>query len=226
MPGAGDERRRQASDRSISPSSQVALRDSSEPLFFRSPAELRAWFEENHESAPELLVGYYRKFAGEATITWSESVEEALCFGWIDGVRRGIDERSYSIRFTPRRRGSVWSAVNIRKIAELSSAGLMKPAGQKVYADRDPVKQPGYSYEKTAIDLEPELESLFRVNTAAWDFHSAQPPGYRRLASLWVMSAKRTETRQRRLAQLVESSAGGRRLASLTGPAGSLATKL
>ena len=101
--------------------------------FFRSSADLRAWFEENHESARELLVGYYRKAAGEPTITWSESVDEALCFGWIDGVRRGIDERSYSIRFTPRRRGSVWSAVNIRKIAELTSAGLMNPAGQRVH---------------------------------------------------------------------------------------------
>ena len=194
-------------------------------LFFRSPAELRGWFEENHESAAELLVGYYRKSAAEPTITWSESVDEALCFGWIDGVRRGLDERSYSIRFTPRRRGSVWSAVNIRKIAELTRAGLMKPAGQKVYADRDPVKQAGYSYEKTVIDLAPELERLFRDNAAAWDFHSAQPPGYRRLASLWVMSAKRHETRQRRAAQLIECSAGGRRLASLTGPAASPKTK-
>lgn len=188
----------------------------SEPVFFRTPAELRAWFDANHEAAAELVIGFYRKATGEATLTWSESVDEALCVGWIDGVRRGLDARSYCIRFTPRRKGSVWSAVNIAKIAELTSQGRMRPAGLKVAAERDPVKHPGYSYGRDAVEFDPDLRLRFEAAATAWDFFSAQPAGYRRRATVWVMGAKLLPTRERRLADLVDCSARGRRLDILT----------
>jgi uncharacterized protein YdeI (YjbR/CyaY-like superfamily) len=185
--------------------------------FFETPADFRAWLEQNHESETELLVGFYKKASGRPSITWPESVAEALCFGWIDGVRRGIDEESYSIRFTPRKPTSHWSQVNIDKVAELTEQSLMWPAGVAAFARRSEKRSAIYSYEQrvsAAFDADQERE--FRANEEAWSFFQAQPPGYRQLATHWVSTAKREETRRKRLATLIEDSAAGRRLARYT----------
>ncbi len=186
------------------------------PTFFPTPADFRRWLEEHHTTAAELLVGYYKKGSGRPSMTWSESVDEALCFGWIDGVRRSIDAERYSIRFTPRRRGSVWSAVNIRKVAELTAQGRMRPAGLRVFAERDPGNEAGYSFSQDRMPrLDREAAARFRANAAAWKYFRAQPPGYRKAALWWVVSAKREATRRRRLDTLIEDSAAGRRIALL-----------
>ena len=187
------------------------------PIFFTSPAQLRDWFAQNHESAAELFVGYRRKASGLPTLTWSDSVDQALCFGWIDGVRRGIDETSYCNRFTPRRRGSNWSAVNLRKVEALLAAGLMEPAGIRAYEARD-IAKAGYSYESPEVALTPDLEGALRGDRAAHEFHARQPPGYRRLANRWIMNAKQPQTRLRRLGQLIDAAAAGRRLDALLSP--------
>jgi uncharacterized protein YdeI (YjbR/CyaY-like superfamily) len=187
--------------------------------FFETPAGFRAWLEAHHESESELVVGFYRKGTGRASITWPESVAEALCFGWIDGVRRGIDDESYSIRFTPRKPTSNWSQVNIDKVAELTERGLMRPAGLAAFERRSDKRSAIYSYEQrheAKLDAGQELE--FRANAAAWSFFEAQPRGYRRTATYWVVTAKREETRRRRLATLIDDSANGRRLKHLTRP--------
>ena len=186
------------------------------PTFFTTPAAFRRWLERNHDKADELLVGFWKKDSGKPSITWPESVDEALSFGWIDGVRRRIDDESYSIRFTPRRRGSIWSAVNIKRATELSKLGRMAPAGLRAFEARDEKKSAIYSYENRPRDLAPEYEKRFRANEKAWDFWSAQPPGYRRLATYWVMEAKKEETRERRLTLLIDDSAHGRRLGALS----------
>ena len=183
------------------------------PTFFATPQDFRRWLERNHDKAGELLVGFWKKDSGKASITWPESVDEALCFGWIDGVRRRIDDESYSIRFTPRRRGSIWSAVNIRRATELRKLGRMAPAGLRAFEARDEKKSAIYSYENRPRALAPEYEKRFRANECAWEYWTAQPPGYRRLTTYWVMEAKKEETRERRLAQLIDDSAHGRRLA-------------
>jgi len=191
-----------------------------DPVFFASPAEFRAWLERHHHTARELSVGYHRKGTGRPTLTWQESVAEALCFGWIDGVRRSVDAERYTIRFTPRRRGSHWSAVNLRLAEELIRDGRMHPAGLRAYEQRDPARSGAYSFEqREAVELGPDAEALLRANPAAWSYFSAQPPGYRRTATWWVVSAKREETRARRLRMLIEDSAAGRRIAPLR-PAG------
>ena len=185
------------------------------PTFFATPADLRRWFAKNAGSKTELLVGFHRKGSGKPSITWPESVDEALCVGWIDGVRRRIDETSYTIRFTPRRPGSMWSAINIAKVKELTAAGRMKPAGLAAFAARD-ARDAGYSYQQlTTAPFSPEQEKRFRRDGKAWRFFSAQPPGYRRVATFWVASAKKQETRERRLAILIADSAAGRRLGRL-----------
>ena len=186
------------------------------PTFFATPADFRRWLERNHEKADELLVGFWKKGSGKRSITWPESVDEALSFGWIDGVRRRIDDESYSIRFTPRRRGSIWSAVNIKRANELSKLGRMAPAGLRAFEARDEKKSAIYSYENRPRDLAPEYEKRFRANKKAWEFWTAQPPGYRRLATYWIMEAKKEETRKRRLRQLIDDSAHERRLARYT----------
>jgi uncharacterized protein YdeI (YjbR/CyaY-like superfamily) len=186
------------------------------PTFFAKPADFRRWLERNHAKADELLVGFWKKDSGKPSITWPESVDEALCFGWIDGVRRRIDDESYSIRFTPRRRGSIWSGINIRRATELSKLGRMAPAGLRAFEARDEKKSAIYTYEKPPAQLAAEDEKKFRANRKAWEYWSAQPPGYRRLALGWVTGAKKDETRARRLAQLIEDSANGRRLAQYT----------
>ena len=188
------------------------------PTFFATPADFRKWFEKNHDTAPELLVGFYKKGSGRPSITWPESVDEALCFGWIDGIRRSIDAESYSIRFTPRRARSIWSNVNTKRVAELTKQGRMHATGLKAFAARDPKRSGIYLFEQRQRDmtLDPALEAQFRKNKKAWKFFEAQPPGYRRIGSLYVMSAKKEETRLKRLATLMKESAAGRRIGLLT----------
>jgi uncharacterized protein YdeI (YjbR/CyaY-like superfamily) len=184
--------------------------------YFRSPAHLRKWFAKHHATARELWVGYYKKGSGKPSITWPESVDEALCVGWIDGIRKSVDDCSYTIRFTPRRPGSVWSAVNIRRAQTLVDEGRMQPAGLKAYEARQENRSGIYSYEQRRAQLEEPYESLLRKNDAAWTFFQAQPPGYRKAVSWWVVSAKKEETRLKRLEQLVEDSARGRLISQLT----------
>jgi uncharacterized protein YdeI (YjbR/CyaY-like superfamily) len=187
-----------------------------EPKFFATPADWCAWLQEHHSRQRELLVGFYKKDSGKPSITWPESVDAALCFGWIDGVRRRIDEVSYSIRFTPRKTTSIWSVVNTKRVAELTAQGLMHPAGIKAFAARQEQRSGIYTFERENIAFEPAQEKQIRANAAAWKFFQSQPPGYRKLATGWVISAKREETRQRRLAALIEDSEHGRRLRQYT----------
>jgi uncharacterized protein YdeI (YjbR/CyaY-like superfamily) len=188
------------------------------PTFFETPERFRAWLEEHHETATELLVGFYKKGSGRPSITWPESVDEALCFGWIDGIRRGIDDESYSIRFTPRKATSNWSSVNIARVAELEKEGRMRPAGRAAFERRSAARSGIYAYEqRKAARLDPDQQREFESgNPEAWAFFSAQPPGYRQQAIHWVVSAKRPETRAKRLATLIDDSAAGRRLGRLT----------
>jgi uncharacterized protein YdeI (YjbR/CyaY-like superfamily) len=188
------------------------------PRFFATPDELRAWLEANHDSESEVVVGFHKKHTGRPSLTWTESVREALCFGWIDGVRRRIDDDSYSIRFTPRRPGSNWSVLNLRHVEELTRAKRMHPAGIEAFEARTPEKTGVYTYEnRHKAKLGPEQEKRFRANKQAWEFFQAQPPGYRKTAIFWVLGAKREETRDRRLAALIEDSAHHRRIAPLSG---------
>lgn len=182
------------------------------PTFFKTPADFRSWLEKHHSRADALLVGFYKKESGKPSITWPESVDEALCFGWIDGIRRRIDDIRYSIRFTPRRRGSIWSNVNTKRVVELIKDKRMRPAGVKAFEARDPKKTGIYSFERETATLPAEFEKAFRANTKAWKFWEAQPPGYRRLAAYFVTSAKQDETRRRRLDVLIRDSAQGTRL--------------
>ena len=189
------------------------MKQRSQPLFFATPRELRTWFEKNHHRCDELWVGYYRKDSGRPSVTWPESVDEALCFGWIDGVRHKIDNASYKIRFTPRRARSTWSAVNIARVAALKRASRMQPAGLAAFQRRTENNSRRYSFENRATaKITPADERLFKRNRAAWKFFAAQPPGYRRLASWWVIGAKRPETRQKRLQRLIEVSHARRRV--------------
>ena len=182
------------------------------PTFFRSPAELRKWFEKNHASADELIVGFHKKSAGKPTLTWPESVAEALCFGWIDGIRRRVDDERYTIRFTPRRPGSGWSAINVKMMAALDADGRMTPAGRAVFEARKDKQSAGYSYERREASFDAPRLKAFQKNKAAWTFFEAQPPGYRRTLTWWVMSAKQEDTRDRRLAKLIASSAAKKRI--------------
>jgi len=182
------------------------------PTFFATPEKFRAWLERNHDKVDELLVGFWKKDSGKPSITWPESVDEALSFGWIDGVRRRIDEESYSIRFTPRRRGSIWSAVNIRRMEELKKTGRAQPAGLRAYELREESKSRIYSFENAPRELPPEYEKKFRANKKAWTFWSKQPPGYRRQMIFRITSAKKEETRSRRLQQTIDTSEKGERL--------------
>jgi uncharacterized protein YdeI (YjbR/CyaY-like superfamily) len=187
-----------------------------EPTFFELPTEFRAWLEKNHDRATELLVGFYKRGSGKPSMTWPESVDQALSFGWIDGVRRRIDDASYSIRFTPRRPGSNWSAVNIRRAEELRKHGLMQPAGLQAFERRRDEKSSIYPYENASPMLDPADEKKFSARKKAWEYFNNQAPSYRRVAIYWVMSAKKAETRARRLATLIDDSAHGRRLDAYT----------
>ncbi len=187
-----------------------------DPTFFATPKAFRKWFEKHHAEKSELLVGFYKRGSGEPSITWPESVDQALCFGWIDGVRRRIDDDSYSIRFTPRKSLSNWSAINIKRVAELTKLGLMAPAGLRAFEKRRDDKPAIYSYENKVRKLPPADAKRFRANKKAWAFFTAQAPSYQRVAIYWVTSAKREETCERRLATLIDDSANGRRLGIVT----------
>jgi uncharacterized protein YdeI (YjbR/CyaY-like superfamily) len=187
-----------------------------DPIFFATPDDFRAWLEANAADAAEVWVGFFKKGARQTGITWPESVDQALCFGWIDGVRKSIDDERYMIRFTPRRAGSIWSAVNVRRAEELTAAGLMRPAGAAAFARRSEARTGVYSHEQgKTVELGDELEAIFRANPTAWAFFEAQPAWYRRTAAWWVVSAKRDDTRRKRLATLIEASASGQTLHQL-----------
>jgi uncharacterized protein YdeI (YjbR/CyaY-like superfamily) len=177
--------------------------------FFATPAAWCKWLEKNHESAADLWVGFYKRGTGKPSITWPESVDEALCFGWIDAVRKNIDTESYTIRFTRRKESSVWSNINMRRVEALRAEGRMHPAGEAAFAARKPNKSGIYAYEQRPAELPEPWLGLLKKNKPAWKFFAAQAPWYRRNASWWVISAKREETRQKRFAQLAEDSAGG-----------------
>lgn len=184
--------------------------------FFKTPADFRKWLEKNYASAQELWVGYYKKDSGKPSLTWQQSVDEALCFGWIDGIRKSIDEISYMIRFTPRKPRSTWSTVNINRVEELTKAHLMQPAGLKAFQNRKEDKSGIYAYEQKDQKLSEEQEQKFKANKKAWEFFQAQAPWYQRTCSWWVISAKKEETRQRRLEQLIADSEQGRTIAQQT----------
>jgi len=185
------------------------------PLFFPTAAAFRSWLEKNHATVSELFIGFYRKESGKGGISYREALDEALCFGWIDGVRKRFDEASYTIRFTPRKPDSIWSAVNTSRIGELVKQGRVHPAGQHGFDRHDPKKSEPYSYERATCQLDGAYEKKFRANKKAWEFYQAQAPWYRRTSAWWVVSAKREETRQRRLAQLIADSAKARRIGIL-----------
>ena len=189
---------------------------SPKPKYFATPAAFRAWLEAHHATSTELLVGFYKRGSRKPSITWAESVDEALCFGWIDGVRRSVDDDRYTIRFTPRKARSTWSAVNIKRVAELTKLGRMQPAGMEAFARREEKKSQIYSYEqRNDAAFDDEFERTFRANRRAWEFFQAQPPWYRRTATHWVITAKKEETRRKRLATLIADSAYGRRIRPL-----------
>jgi uncharacterized protein YdeI (YjbR/CyaY-like superfamily) len=178
--------------------------------FFRTPADFRAWLEKHHARSSELLVGLYKRESGKPSITWRESVGEALCFGWIDGVRRRVDEASYTIRFTPRKPGSTWSTVNLKRVKSLVAAGRMQPAGSRAYEARRSDKSGVYSYEQRPEQLVPPYAGMLARHPAAKKFFAAQASSYRRAAIWWVISAKQEETRLRRAGTLIELSAQGK----------------
>jgi uncharacterized protein YdeI (YjbR/CyaY-like superfamily) len=181
-------------------------------VFFPTPADMRKWFAAHHATAGELWVGFHKKASGEPSVTWPESVDEALCVGWIDGIRKSIDAGRYKIRFTPRRRGSVWSAVNIARVAVLEKEKRMRPAGRAAFAERRENRSGIYSYEQRPVELPEPYEAVLEKNKTAHAFFRAQPPSYRKMASWFVLSAKKEETRTARLARLVEMCAAGKRL--------------
>jgi uncharacterized protein YdeI (YjbR/CyaY-like superfamily) len=180
--------------------------------YFKSANEFRSWLEKNHATTPELWVGYYKKSSLQPSITWPESVDEALCFGWIDGIRKSVDELRYTIRFTRRRRGSVWSTVNIRRAQELRSRGLMEAPGMAAFGERKENRSGIYSYEQRSANLDGCYEKRLKQNKAAWDFFYAQPPSYRKAIGWWIVSAKQEVTRFKRLEKLITESARGERL--------------
>ncbi len=181
--------------------------------FFADSAAFRTWLEEHHARKTELIVGFYKKSAKRSGLTYAEAVDEALCFGWIDGIVRRLDDERYCHRFSPRKTGSIWSNVNVRHMARLESAGKVHPSGRAAFTARSAAKTGIYAFEAKAPAKFPSaLEKRFRANRAAWTFFNAQPPGYRRLLTFWVATAKQAATRERRLDRLIAASAAGRRL--------------
>lgn len=186
-----------------------------DPTFFPAAADFRAWLEEHHASADHLWVGYYKKATGKPSVTWEDTVDEALCFGWIDGIRKSRDDESYVIRFSPRKPKSVWSQRNIELVERLNAEGRMKPAGLAAFAHKDAHPDSGYRVAELTAELTPEMIARFEATPGAWEFYRAQPPGYRRQAARWVMSAKREQTRRRRLTTLIDDSANQLRIKQL-----------
>jgi uncharacterized protein YdeI (YjbR/CyaY-like superfamily) len=183
--------------------------------YFKSAAAFRAWLEIHHATSAELWVGFFKKQSGRGGLTYQEAVDQALCYGWIDGLVRGVDEMSYAQRFTPRRARSHWSAINRRRVAELRESGLMAAAGLKAFAAYDGKTAP-YSFEQPPAAFSSAYRTQFEAQPLAWKYFTSQPPGYQRVATFWVMSAKKEETRARRLATLIADSAAGRRIKQLT----------
>jgi uncharacterized protein YdeI (YjbR/CyaY-like superfamily) len=183
-----------------------------QPVFFSNPSEFRAWLEQNHLTAKELWVGYYRVETGRPSMTWSESVDQALCFGWIDGIRQKVDGESYCIRFTPRKPDSTWSRINIAKVEEMIKQGMMFPAGLEAFRLRKENKSGIYSFENENKDLPEEYAMIFRKNNAAWEYYLTTPPSYRKVMMHWVLSAKQEATRLKRLEKLIFESANRKRL--------------
>jgi uncharacterized protein YdeI (YjbR/CyaY-like superfamily) len=181
------------------------------PTFFPTEADFRRWLAANHETAPELLVGFWKKGSGKASIDWPQARDQALCFGWIDGIRKSLGNEAYTIRFTPRRQGSIWSKVNIARYEALTAAGQMTPTGVRAY-EENKHKSGLYSYENERKELTTAEEKLFRKDKAAWADWEKRPPGYRKVVLHWVTSAKRPETRAKRLATLIESCATGQKI--------------
>ena len=182
-----------------------------EPRFFETEADFRRWLDAHHHKADELLVGFWKKGSGRPSVDWPQARDQALCFGWIDGIRKSLGDDAYTIRFTPRRKGSIWSKVNVDRFEALKAAGLMTAAGEAAY-ERDKHRSGVYSYEKPLASLTRQEEALFRKNKSAWADWEARPAGYRRSALGWITGAKRPETRAKRLAELIGVSAEGRRL--------------
>jgi uncharacterized protein YdeI (YjbR/CyaY-like superfamily) len=180
--------------------------------FFSTQDEFREWLEKNHKTETELLVGFYKVSSLKPSMTWSQSVDQALCFGWIDGVRRSIDEESYCIRFTPRRKTSIWSDINIKKVEELTLKNLMTPEGLKAFSYRKEHKSGVYSHENELADFDANFEKQFKENKLAWDFFVAQAPSYKRVIKHWVMTAKQEKTRLSRLEKVIKESEQQRRL--------------
>lgn len=190
-----------------------------EPIFFASGDEWRAWLEAHHATEPEVWMGMWKKHTGKPTVAWSDAVDHALCFGWIDAVMRRIDDERHMQRFVPRKPGSNWSNINVAKVAKLTEAGLMRPAGIAAWEARREDRTGVYAFERAEpAQLDPEQEERFRADAAAWDWFSGQPPGYRRTATHWVVSAKRPETREKRLATLIDDSRNGLRIKSQRRP--------
>jgi uncharacterized protein YdeI (YjbR/CyaY-like superfamily) len=185
-------------------------------ILFKSSSDFRKWLEANSATARELWVSYHKKATGKPSMTWPESVDEALCFGWIDGLRKSIDETSYKIRFSPRRPRSIWSAVNTKRFQELAETGRVIPAGLKAFEARQENRSGIYSYEHRTERLPEPYETIFKRNKAAWKFFQSRPPGYRKTAGWWVVSAKKEETRLKRLGALIEDSAEGRTIGPLS----------
>ena len=179
------------------------------PKFFATPNEFRKWLSKNHKKETELIVGFYKTGSGKPSITWPQAVDQALCFGWIDGVRKSIDEDSYQIRFTPRKPTSIWSAVNVRKIEELTAQGLMQPAGIASFEKMKENNSRIYSYENEALPFPPELEKKFKANKIAWKYFQSLAPSYKKTSQNWVMSAKQEATRMKRLDALIKDSEAG-----------------
>ena len=185
------------------------------PKFFATREKFREWLEKNHASATELLVGFHKKSSGKKSITYAEALDEALCFGWIDGVRRSLDETSYQQRFTPRRARSIWSLVNVKHVERLKKDGRMHAAGLAAYEQRDPKRTGIYSFENAPRELSAECEKEFRKTKGAWEYFQTYPPYLKKTVSYWVMSAKKEETRSARLRRLIECSARGERIGVL-----------
>ena len=186
------------------------------PVFFASLAQFRRWLERHHAKAGELWVGFHKVHTGRPSLTWPQSVDEALCFGWIDGRRKSLGSDAYVIRFTKRRATSIWSNINVRRMGELEALGLVRPAGRAAFAARKAERTGVYSAENRSA-LTAAMETRFRAKKKAWTFFAAQPPSYRRTCAHWVVTAKREETRERRLAELIATSARAERLPQFVG---------
>ncbi|MEP7273756.1 MAG: YdeI/OmpD-associated family protein [Acidobacteriota bacterium] len=194
------------------------MEDLQKTRFFKSPDQFRKWLQANHEKATELWVGFYKKDSGKPSITWPESVDQALCFGWIDGVRKSIDQSCYKIRFSPRKRRSTWSNVNIRRVGELKKLGLMLPKGLAAFEVRQENRSGIYAYEQRSPEMPEPYASILKANAAASWFYESQPPGYRKTMNWWVVSAKKEETRLNRLAMLIENCVKGINMRMLDPP--------